>query len=504
MSNEIDECRILYSQKRYEEAIKSGLTILADKRVLTATDSSTIFTTLAYSFREIGAHTQALIYAKELAAINDRNGIGESSYLFLPGFFSSTGQLDSALLLYKDLEQQCLHDPEKEDYLLLKTWNNIGYLFFKKSELDSALIYYDKVLKHPLAKSTYSDIYGLAMGNKGQLFLFSHDYAKALPYLRIDANLTKGKIWQSYNSALYGIALSEFNLGQISEAETTMKTLLSQKNKLNDQLLKYYLLMSEIQSKKGREDLSKQFLIKYIELSDSLKKTDIPTQHLVDQITQSKIDMFEKELQLKDNQLQLIEIKEHESSLQNKIYILVIILIVILLLFTIVYFIGYQKRKRKIHELETNLLHSKLVNKKEDLNNLVKSLSFKHQFIEDFKSRLKVILRLPSDEANVELKNLHQDVASYSVIDKNLELLHADIEKVNTEFIMRLEKEFPSLTAKEKELCSMIVLNLNSKDIAILKNVSPEAVKKARHRLRKKLNIEIDQDIREFLIARNP
>jgi DNA-binding CsgD family transcriptional regulator len=70
---------------------------------------------------------------------------------------------------------------------------------------------------------------------------------------------------------------------------------------------------------------------------------------------------------------------------------------------------------------------------------------------------------------------------------------------VNLTFFKTLGEKFPLLTENEKEVCGLIVLKLSSKDIASIRNITPNAVKKARQKIRQKLPITADQNLTLFL-----
>jgi DNA-binding CsgD family transcriptional regulator len=57
----------------------------------------------------------------------------------------------------------------------------------------------------------------------------------------------------------------------------------------------------------------------------------------------------------------------------------------------------------------------------------------------------------------------------------------------------------PDLSVSDYRLAAHISLNLNNKESAAVLNITPGSVKLARHRLRKKLNIDTGEDIYIFL-----
>ena len=72
-------------------------------------------------------------------------------------------------------------------------------------------------------------------------------------------------------------------------------------------------------------------------------------------------------------------------------------------------------------------------------------------------------------------------------------------EKVHRSFYEKLNRQFPTLTVNERKICAFLRLNMSNKDIAQITFQSDEALKKARLRLRQKLEIERDTNLVNFL-----
>ncbi len=66
-------------------------------------------------------------------------------------------------------------------------------------------------------------------------------------------------------------------------------------------------------------------------------------------------------------------------------------------------------------------------------------------------------------------------------------------------FFNRLREEFPSLTSNDLKLCAYLKLNLSSKEIASLMNISTRSVEMSRYRLRKKINLDKDESLSKFI-----
>ncbi|NDB02453.1 MAG: hypothetical protein EBY38_02115, partial [Flavobacteriaceae bacterium] len=72
---------------------------------------------------------------------------------------------------------------------------------------------------------------------------------------------------------------------------------------------------------------------------------------------------------------------------------------------------------------------------------------------------------------------------------------HAD-----KKFFKRIKEKHPALTPNDLRLCVYLRLNLSSKEIAPLLNISARSVEIKRYRLRKKLDLERDINLSEYVI----
>lgn len=76
--------------------------------------------------------------------------------------------------------------------------------------------------------------------------------------------------------------------------------------------------------------------------------------------------------------------------------------------------------------------------------------------------------------------------------------LHFD--KVHSDFLVTLKSHYPNLTPSELKLCAYLRLNLASKEIAQIMNISIKSVELARYRLRKKLHLQPEVNLFNFLL----
>ena len=67
-------------------------------------------------------------------------------------------------------------------------------------------------------------------------------------------------------------------------------------------------------------------------------------------------------------------------------------------------------------------------------------------------------------------------------------------------FVQRIEYAYPRLTENDLRHCAYIRMRLTTKEIAQLMNVNPTSIQIARVRLKKKMSLDQDTDLRNFII----
>ncbi len=74
-------------------------------------------------------------------------------------------------------------------------------------------------------------------------------------------------------------------------------------------------------------------------------------------------------------------------------------------------------------------------------------------------------------------------------------------DQVHNNFLSILKTKFPQLSPTDLKLCAYLRLNLSSKEIAQLLNISLKGVEVSRYRIRKKLNLSTEVNLYDFLVG---
>ena len=79
-------------------------------------------------------------------------------------------------------------------------------------------------------------------------------------------------------------------------------------------------------------------------------------------------------------------------------------------------------------------------------------------------------------------------------------MFNLHIEQVYQELFKKLKESYPDITPRELKLCAYLRMNISSKEIATLMNISARGVEIGRYRIRKKLNLDHDANLIEFMM----
>ena len=105
--------------------------------------------------------------------------------------------------------------------------------------------------------------------------------------------------------------------------------------------------------------------------------------------------------------------------------------------------------------------------------------------------------------ANAEIKKLIKTLGEDDNIDKEWENFTKHFDKVHSDFVASLKEKHSTITGNELKLSAYLRMNLSTKEIAQLMNISVRGVEISRYRLRKKLGISSETNLFDYLMSIN-
>ncbi len=157
-----------------------------------------------------------------------------------------------------------------------------------------------------------------------------------------------------------------------------------------------------------------------------------------------------------------------------------------------------QLEKQKL-DAELTLKKSELDFKKKELTTHAIHLAKKNEVLETVKQKVK---ELKTSESGARgYQQLIQTITFDQQDDKNWENFIKYFEQVHKDFSKTVKMKYPEITTNELRLMALLKMNLSSKEIANILNISPEGIKKARYRLRKKLDINTEESLQDLVLT---
>lgn len=95
-----------------------------------------------------------------------------------------------------------------------------------------------------------------------------------------------------------------------------------------------------------------------------------------------------------------------------------------------------------------------------------------------------------------EIQNMIRETLQ---LDKDRDAFQLYVNQNNERFYSSLREKYPKLTASDVRLAALIRLNLSSKEIASILNISSKSVEMSRYRLRKKMQLSAHINLSEFI-----
>jgi ligand-binding sensor domain-containing protein/DNA-binding CsgD family transcriptional regulator len=172
------------------------------------------------------------------------------------------------------------------------------------------------------------------------------------------------------------------------------------------------------------------------------------------------------------------------------------------------YFIREQKLKeealiteKEMERLRNEALLLEMIHKEKELANSTMLLIKKNNILNKLQADLRSVnTSLGSDPAKNSINSLIKRIDKEIDNEKQWKVFNLHIEQVYEELFKKLKDNFPDLTPRELSLCAYLRMNISSKEIASLMNISARGVEISRYRIRKKLRLNREANLTEFMI----
>jgi tetratricopeptide (TPR) repeat protein/DNA-binding CsgD family transcriptional regulator len=362
---------------------------------------------------------------------------------------------------------------------LISNYNNIGSSYRKEGLLQEAIKYYDlafdqlKLMESPM-------LLAQNMTNRANILEKLGDYEQAEKLF-----LECKRISEEHNIT-YGVMLTDLNLGNLyrlirdfPKAYSHLEKGLSvaQEMKLRRETALAFKQLSLLYKDDDNFKQAYEFSEKFHALNDSL----------VNESVRNKAnELMEKyEAEKKENEIIILS----KKKLYQQYVIALMVIALILLLFTV----HWCRNKQKLTKIKLRLAEKLNEAKEETLKQREKDLlletiekaALKEQMIDIVK---KINGGDDYEKIGSQLRSIESKQNPWNDMIKKFKLL-------NPQFVEKLLQSYPQLNQNDLEFCSLIKMNLSTKEIAQILRITDQSVRTRKYRLLKKLELSSETDL---------
>jgi len=403
-------------------------------------------------------------------------------YYLLKNYDKATSLLETALAC-----------PVKDQRVLTSLNTTMGLICRSYNQFTKSLYYFNQSLTIARAHKD-SAMIGISLGNIGSIYFMQEQYKKALPYLSA-AYITCQKFGEPGSSASALLRMSAINLatGRYKQAgirlDSAEQLIAKSKNDLLPHYLELYKQQTILYQKTGNSAKAVAYAEKYEIVNDSIAARD----------NRIAVERARLQWEVKKYHTQLINLEiraQNETFKRNTIIFILFLLIVIFMLVFNRYRLKTQKNK-EILLTKKRQVDEELKSATTSLQLYTESLKQSNTLIEQFKAEIELFKEHSTNQERAEyLETLMQ---AHIMTDETWNEFKKLFNKVHTGFFLKLRRNFPHLTDTDMRLLSLIKLNLNNKEMANMLGITVEGIKKAKQRLRKKMQLPADTSFEEML-----
>lgn len=155
--------------------------------------------------------------------------------------------------------------------------------------------------------------------------------------------------------------------------------------------------------------------------------------------------------------------------------------------------------EQQIMKLKNEQLSQDVESKNIELAVSTMSLIKKNELLAVIKEDLK---KTSDDEnKNTNIKSVISTITKNINNDDTWNVFKEAFDTADKDFLKKIKTAHPSLTPNDLRLCAYLRLNLSSKEIAPLLNISVRSIEIKRYRLRKKMDLSHEQGLVEYILS---
>ena len=423
-----------------------------------------------------------------------------------PHLYNNLGELYRDIEDYDDAQKYFdiafkLFSDQNDEYNAALSLSNICEIQNKFGDEENAIKGYLDCIKGFLLNDNWEDI-AHTYNSIAEIYLKKQEFKKAKKYIILALNTLenesgtysgpssyyKSRIFTTASNIMFGA--NKFD-ESIKYAHKSIN--LSYANSYKKYIYENAKILSKIYDERNQLDSAlvyTKIFIKYHE--------EYQLEHDVKHITQLKMQYKFDEI-LKKKELEDIQ-KEEANKRRELIYLGILIFTFLAAIILVLLYINQKSKTTKISlkkenlELEKSKLNQDIEYKRKELASNMMYLIEKNEFITTIAHKLI--------ELKPSVKKDNRDIIQQLIIElkqnsssKIWDEFELRFKEVHSGFYDTLHQKFPDLTPNEIKICAFLRLNMSTKEISSITYQSVKSINMARFRLRKKMNIDREENL---------
>ena len=396
-------------------------------------------------------HKALQVLNEALQIVEKENMIREKCVIFneFGNVYAEGNQNEKAIESY--LHAMDIATDLNDSLLIIYNLNNIGGCYNKLKNFDKAIEYlnkamlYNKYLNDAQAKSA-------SFGNLGDVYRQLKQYDKAVEYINLSLDISRRQGFRVFTKDNYE-------------------------------------MLSKALEESGDYQKALEYHKRYAELKDSLFNED-KTKAI--QRIESRHQQLESDRKIAD--------LEKDAANKTLFLRLTVASTILALGFLLLIFISLRLRIR-LHKKEKLVFDETINQKNRELISLMMKSGQKRQMLEEIEIMVDKLTSSSAKELRLFIDDLKAKIRNSYTFDNDWQVLKTHFEEVHPDFFKTLSKKHPELSQNDLKLCAYFRINLSTKDIARLLNISDRSVQTARYRMKKKMNLDTDTDLMNYILS---
>ncbi len=157
--------------------------------------------------------------------------------------------------------------------------------------------------------------------------------------------------------------------------------------------------------------------------------------------------------------------------------------------------------EQKIVKLKNEQLLADLESKSREVTNSAMNMVYKNELLQKIRDEIYSLKDNSGKHLGADqLRRIEKVIDEGLNDDRDWNIFEKSFNETHENFFKKLKTQYPDLVPNDLKLCAYLRMNMSSKEIASLLNISLRGVEIRRYRLRKKLNLEHDKNLAEFFM----